>query len=446
MEDRDGETSLPLRLQRKFLKVGQDILMGTADGGNNSPLYIDLHPHEPWIIFIAQQRSIQVWNYEEGRQVTAWDIDDEVMGPCEAPKFVVRQVCLFVLVRNEKSILMYQVRTHNFEWQQIKKLTAHQSRVEDMVVHPSLSYVITYSKKQIKLWNWSESWSMKAIKCQSGDWRAIAFHPQRQMLFAVASSNRKIMIWNDTIGAPPSKTLSAENEVTTLHFCSKHEGPLLIAGSQVGTIDVWNHQEGSRLATLSGLNGPVTALFVHRCFPFIFASSNHGMIAAWRKGSDDESQGYVIEQVMRSSCGVKEVCSMAPCPVSNVLVLGGRAEFCVVEFVFEDDEFEEDNAPCTTNSSAAVSGTTWEVTVEDAIDSEMLLQQALEKERCAHEELGALSLELRARRKAAQEQAERRRDEESIQSLMKARILEMEARSEQNTVSLAEEETRVGMD
>ncbi|GBG82412.1 hypothetical protein CBR_g34788 [Chara braunii] len=431
MEDsNDWQAGLHLRLREKFLNARKDIWMGAE--GDNTPLYIDVHPHKPWILLVAQQRSIQVWNHEEGRQIAAWDmplIEEGTMPLWEGAKFVVRQNCmpLVVALRDEKSILMHQVQTPNFEWQRLKHLTAHQSRLEDMIFHPSLCYMITYSKKQIKLWAWSEGWSFKPVKYQLGEWTAVAFHPQGKILFAGASTSRKIMVWTGTKSSP--KTFSAAFEMRALQFCSKHDKPLLVAGSWVGAIEVWNYQDGCRLTTLAGLNASISSVLFHPHLPYIMASSKDGKIAAWKDGEADD-----YELVMFSGSGLKEVCSMAPCLNSSMalLVLGGMAEFSVAEVLLGEDESQTDDDACTsgtvtvvTNRSSPVSSGIIECKVEDT--AEILLQEASEDESRAHEAL-ASSLELR--RRAARQQAEKILGLESATRLMQSRLLELEEEHE----------------
>ncbi|GBG83112.1 hypothetical protein CBR_g36730 [Chara braunii] len=396
MGDSDDEAKMTVGFEQRFHGTRKDILMGARD--KNTPLYVNVHPHQPWVVFIAQGRSVQVWNCEEGRGVKAWDIA-RVIGRSEAAKIVARQNRLFIVLRKRNCFLMCEVQGQNWELQQLKSVKAHRSRVEDVLFHPTLSSVITYSVRSVKLWNWTAGWVSKTFKCESGKITAAAFHPQEsEIVFASASRDRKIIIWNGATSSP-TRILDAQYKMTTLQFSANHEKPYLVAGSSVGTIEVFNYVEGRRLATLAGLTGSICSVFFHPQSPYIFAASMDGTIVGWRQTEESE-EDYNIEQEICYASGLNEVCSMAPCGNSGMLVVGGRAEFVVLDVV--QREVEEETP-------------------------ELLVQQALEKASCAQE---ILATSLTLSRRAVKLQAEKTRRLEVEAAVMKTRISEMEEASQ----------------
>ncbi|GBG82420.1 hypothetical protein CBR_g34796 [Chara braunii] len=297
--------------------------------GDDSFLYVDVHPREPWVIFIEQCRSIQVWDCAQQTMITSWNIDEQ-LGPWDAVKFLERHGGLFIVLSNRNSILMRRVNTSNFEWDLIKQFQPHKCSMHDMVIHPNSSYLMTFSEKSSKLWNWNAGWAVKSFRSPAGARvTAVALHPHdRRVVFANAYSDNKIRVWsaeNKSI----LYTVTSDHQTTVLQFYTKRQSPLLIAGTSEGTVEVWDYEKSRLAAELTGLDRSVCAVFAHPRLPYIFAASEFGMICAWAEST--------YQPVMAHSSVLTEICSMAACESTScdMLVIGGRREFALLEIIIE---------------------------------------------------------------------------------------------------------------
>ncbi|GBG70814.1 hypothetical protein CBR_g8114 [Chara braunii] len=340
----EGEVQLVPKFERK----GRDILPGGCD----ECLWINLHPCEPWLIFSPHYKSLlQVWNYEDGKQVASWVVPD-VYGVCEAG-FIPQTE--WIVVRRDK---IYEV----YEWQgsNLRLLTQLQTETGDsytliMAVHRSLPcFLAGFQYKELFLWHWSGKWEKTKFEGHNANVSALVFHPTEAQIFASASFDNIINIW-DLGKRSIIKTLRDDGEggICRMGLCRGGEKSHLIT-SHVGdpNVRVWDYRQGTCIAQWKAHNYDYnTASFYHPHLPYIFTAAADGKIRVWSESSYQQVSSFSCECVEWDKYGIL---NMIPSGISNKLILTGQGEFRVVEVqVREEDKKEEGQKQKESPSSCA---------------------------------------------------------------------------------------------
>ncbi|GBG70765.1 hypothetical protein CBR_g8063 [Chara braunii] len=315
-----------VELNHKFERTRSDIL-GNEHCSVYLPLDFDVHPQKPWILFAADHKSFQVWNYEDGTRVGSWQVPEFEGHYRKEARFVAQKEWIVVLGKFD--FIVYETKRWNLV--RVKVLEGPNTwgcrqSGRRLAVHRSATCILTsFSDGSMALWDWDREW--KKITFQERGSDHVAFHPTNANIFASASG-QKIKLW-DVKKQSVLKTLHDEYMGLTcsMEFCSRVKKPLLISAHHYSDTRVWDYNTGDCIAKLEG-SGTRSAFF-HPQLPLIF-TVGFDRIRIWTESS---------HQPVLSTPWFGIV-NVAACKNSNLLVVGGIGEFSVVDVV-ATGEFKE---------------------------------------------------------------------------------------------------------
>ncbi|GBG86980.1 hypothetical protein CBR_g44434 [Chara braunii] len=304
----------------------------SPDGGcSRSTLWIDVHPVHPWLLFSPDGQSLQVWNYEQGTRVASWLINEgyDIL----TAKFVVQKD--WIVVRSFKSFFVYEILPGSGPGLRCVSVmeAPRGSYVHRLAVHLTLSYLLTSFEEVVVLWDWDRNWEKITFEGHSKMVNVVKFHPSDPRIFASASHDGTIKIW-DIYRRCVIQTLEDPDIrwIYSLEFCGKPQKPFLISfhdsiscsGRDSLNLWVWDYRRGQRVAKLEGHNYTVKTAFFHPDLPYIFSASYGGEIRIW------SDLNYQL--VSSYACGLGEhFASVVACRHSTVLVFGGKGKFLLLD-------------------------------------------------------------------------------------------------------------------
>ncbi|GBG86828.1 hypothetical protein CBR_g42111 [Chara braunii] len=323
--------------------------------GGNHLFHIDVHASRPWVVFVADGPSLQVWDHEDRMLVastqglpSAWEAG------WMAARFISREDWVVACNFLECAILVFEIKrstqpacacssTWSFRLKHVKELAHEGGPIFDLIVHPSLPYLLFSHNKNVKLWNWDEEWLRVTFRGHSDNVTTLAFHPQRSHIFASGARNGTIKVWNIE-NRSVIRTMHASEGIHNVQFCGNCGGKrksFLVTGGVEGNICLWDYKKGSVLSCWRGHDNPdipVVGVSFLRSLPFILAAFSDGTVRIWME------ENYKL--VRSYSTGLEDLCTMVACGACgnvSMFALGGAGSFLVVEVVVgEAEEKEED--------------------------------------------------------------------------------------------------------
>ncbi|GBG70843.1 hypothetical protein CBR_g8143 [Chara braunii] len=337
----DGHGEGEVQMVPKFGRKGKDIL----PAGCNWWLLINLHPCEPWLIFTPAGKSLQVWNYEDGKLVASWVVTgvDDVREAGFVP-----QRENWIVARRDKIYEVYECQGSN-----LRLLTRLQTETGDistrkMVVHQSLPCLLAgFYHKDLFLWDWRGKWEKTKFEGHNKNISALVFHPTEAQIFASASLDNTIKVWNlEERSIIQTLNDDGQGRVWSMGFRRGGERSLLITSHwEDQYVRVWDYKRGSCIARWKAHEIRIMASFFHPQLPYIFTASRDGEIRVWSESS--------YRQLSSFACKLDAygLLNMIPSKFSNKLILAGEGEFHVVEVeTGKEDKKEEgqkqQESPC----------------------------------------------------------------------------------------------------
>ncbi|KAJ8422656.1 hypothetical protein Cgig2_014425 [Carnegiea gigantea] len=191
--------------------------------------------------------------------------------PVRSAKFIARKQWV-VAGADDMFIRVYNYNTMD----KVKVFEAHTDYIRCVAVHPTLPYVLSSSDDMlIKLWDWDKGWVCTQIfEGHSHYVMQVTFNPKDTNTFASASLDRTIKIWN--LGSPdPNFTLDAHLK------------------------GVWDYQTKSCVQTLEGHTHNVSAVCFHPELPIIITGSEDGTVRIWHSTTYrlENTLNYGLERV-----------------------------------------------------------------------------------------------------------------------------------------------------
>ncbi|GBP42958.1 Coatomer subunit beta' [Eumeta japonica] len=215
---------------------------------------------------------------------------------CELPvrtaKFIARQSWL-VFGCDDAMIHVFNYQT----LANIHTFLAHSDYIRCIVVHPIKSYIL--NDLVIKLWDWSKDWCcIQTYEAHAHYVMQVIFNPKDDTMFASASLDRTLKVWN--VGnTDPNFTLSGhEKGVNSVHFCHTKDKPYIVSGADDCTIKVWDYQNRTCVHTLQEHNYNVTFVLFHPTLPLLLSASEDGNMKIWNTSTFhlDSSHNYGYER------------------------------------------------------------------------------------------------------------------------------------------------------
>ncbi|GBG71281.1 hypothetical protein CBR_g8703 [Chara braunii] len=204
-----------------------------------------------------------------------------------------------------------------------------------MAVHPTLSYLISSfthdGKDDVALWDWEKGWEKIVFKGHSKAIRAVAFHPTNLQIFASASDDGTLKVWNIEKRSV-MHTMQDHGcipQIWRLQFCSRFQNPLLITCGKANVAKVWNYKAASCIAKLEGNDENVWGAFFHPHLPYIFTADEAGNVKLWNESTYQRVFSCPCPSQL---CGIFQ---MYPCISPNRNILCSCEGFLVLEVVEE---------------------------------------------------------------------------------------------------------------
>ena len=168
-------------------------------------------------------------------------------------------------------------------------------------MHPTLSIVLTgCDDMTIKAWDWDKQW--KCIRVFEGHTHYImnlVFNPKDTNTFASSCLDRTVKMWSLGSSAP-NFTLEAHEKggVNYVEFYAGADKPYLLTTGDDRTVKVWDYHSKSCVQTLEGHTNNVSFAIFHPNLPLIISGSEDGTIKIWNGGTYrlETTPSYALER------------------------------------------------------------------------------------------------------------------------------------------------------
>ncbi|GBG83137.1 hypothetical protein CBR_g36755 [Chara braunii] len=332
----------PLQLER--IREARDV--------GDSGLDVDVHPSNGWLVFIRDEKFLEVWNFRYCRLVArrasasrtrylvarflcreAWVVvlyltihgygmftysikmDVEKLGTWE---FITAKKCF--RVAGPSGTLSQMVAQHHSSWNS-----------PPLVVHSSSRYILTAVKSSVRRVH-SESnageWDIERFEGQP-EVTQLSFHPVDSEIFASGSRGGAIRL-RDHGKWFVLQTDEARNGISSMEFCSDRQKSLLITGSHRGKVQIWDYKDRVcvKILEVGGRWEYAIARF-HPVRPYIVCALQSGRIEVYDDGPD-------YKPVCSHPTGLGEVWTMVLYREAKRLIVGGRGAFLIMK-AYEPD-------------------------------------------------------------------------------------------------------------
>ncbi|KAL1874929.1 hypothetical protein VTK73DRAFT_10355 [Phialemonium thermophilum] len=254
---------------------------------------IDFHPTESWILTTLYSGHVYIWSYETQQVVKTFELTDV---PVRAGRFVARKN--WIVCGSDD----FQIRVYNYNTsEKIASFEAHPDYIRAIAVHPTQPFILTSSDDMtIKLWDWEKGWKcMQVFEGHAHYVMGLAINPKDPHIFATASLDRTVKIWN--IGSPHANfTLEAHEAkgVNYVDYYPHNDKPYILTTSDDRTVKVWDYTTKSLIATLEGHTNNVSFACYHPELPVIVSGSEDGTIRIWHANTYrfEQSLNYGLER------------------------------------------------------------------------------------------------------------------------------------------------------
>jgi coatomer subunit beta' len=252
----------------------------------------DFHPTEPWLLTGLYNGSVNIYNHETGALVKTFEVSSV---PVRCVKFIPRKNW-FVAGSDDFQLRVFNYNTH----EKVVAFEAHPDYIRCLTVHPTASIVLTGSDDMtIKAWDWDKQW--KCIQVYEGHTHYImniTFNPKDSNTFASACLDRTVKMWS--LASPTANfTMDAHDKgVNYVDFYPGSDKPYLVTTGDDRTIKIWDYLSKSCVQTMEGhTNNPSFAVF-HPNLPIIISGSEDGTVKIWNSNTYrlENTLSYALER------------------------------------------------------------------------------------------------------------------------------------------------------
>lgn len=289
---------------------------------------VDFHPTEPWLLTGLYNGTVNIYNHETGAIIKTFEIAEV---PVRCVKFIARKNW-FVAGSDDFHLRVFNYNTH----EKVTAFEAHPDYIRCLTVHPTASIVLTGSDDMtIKAWDWEKGW--RNIQIYEGHTHYImnlAFNPKDTNTFASACLDRTVKMWS--IGAPTANfTMDChEKGVNYVEFYPGTDKPYLVTTGDDKTVKVWDYLSKSCVQTMEGHTNNVSFAVFHPNMPVIVSGSEDGTIKMWNSGT------YRIENTL--SYSLERAWCIALHKGANEFAVGFDEGVVVVKLGRDDPTFSMD--------------------------------------------------------------------------------------------------------
>nr|XP_034607064.1 uncharacterized protein LOC117866880 isoform X1 [Setaria viridis]XP_034607065.1 uncharacterized protein LOC117866880 isoform X1 [Setaria viridis]XP_034607066.1 uncharacterized protein LOC117866880 isoform X1 [Setaria viridis]TKW00307.1 hypothetical protein SEVIR_8G100500v2 [Setaria viridis]TKW00311.1 hypothetical protein SEVIR_8G100500v2 [Setaria viridis]TKW00314.1 hypothetical protein SEVIR_8G100500v2 [Setaria viridis] len=301
---------------------------------------IDAHPTEPWILII--RRSIIIWDYNtqemahlppRGEQKQVSQLSGRFGGSNKplVAKFIAQKN--WIVVGCSVGYIKVYKYCKQALFSEIKSFKAHEyGDISSLELHQTGPYVLSAVENRngrrasvwdnpmdkIKMWDWENGWKLICTFNTEKYTYQIKFNPMDVNMFATISGGVKV--WNTC--SPDSVSELRRTHPACLDFFSRDGAPHMIFAEQSNRRKptIWDCQNMKCVSTLKEHLADVTVVFSHPELPVLVTGSDDGTIRLWN------SSTFSLLGVL--NCGLRNVVAITSLKGSRriaILHFGGLA-------------------------------------------------------------------------------------------------------------------------
>ncbi|CAD6961867.1 unnamed protein product, partial [Tilletia caries] len=179
-----------------------------------------------------RQHHLNIWSYETGALVKTFDVSKV---PVRCVKFIARNKW-FVAGSDDFFFRCSNYNTH----EKVTAFEAHPDYIRSMAVHPTASLLLTGSDDMtIKLWAWDKNW--RHVQGHPHSIMNLAFNPKDSNTFASSCLDRTVKVWSLGSSQANYTLETLKGHTSNVSYAVFHTSlPLIISGSEDGTIKLWH--------------------------------------------------------------------------------------------------------------------------------------------------------------------------------------------------------------
>ena len=254
--------------------------------------------------------TVNIYNHETGAVVKTFEVAEV---PVRCAKFIARKNW-FVAGSDDFQLRVFNYNTH----EKVAAFEAHPDYIRCLTVHPTASIVLTGSDDMsIKAWDWEKGWKNIQVMLPSpllatlyfltisqiyeGHTHYImnlAFNPKDANTFVSACLDRTVKMWSITSSTPNFTMEAHEKGVNYVDFYPGADKPYLVTTGDDKTVKVWDYLSKSCVQTMEGHTNNVSFAIFHPNLPIIISGSEDGTIKIWNSGTYriENTLSYALER------------------------------------------------------------------------------------------------------------------------------------------------------
>ncbi|EIN11093.1 coatomer beta' subunit [Punctularia strigosozonata HHB-11173 SS5] len=240
---------------------------------------VDFHPTEPWLLTGLYNGTVNIYNRETGALLKTFEVSEV---PVRCVRFIARKNW-FVAGSDDFQLRVFNYNTH----EKVHAFEAHPDYIRCLTVHPTASIVLTGSDDMtIKAWDWEKNW--KCVQVYEGHTHYImniAVNPKDGNTFASSCLDRTVKMWS--LGSPHANfTMEAHEKGTNfVEFYPGADKPYLVTTGDDKTIKIWDYLSKSCVQTMASHTHNVSFAVFHPNLPIIVSGSEDGTVKIWNSGT-----------------------------------------------------------------------------------------------------------------------------------------------------------------
>ncbi|CAO2152269.1 unnamed protein product [Urochloa humidicola] len=307
--------------------------------------FIDVHPTQPWIMTHNYRASYS-------RTLGIWDYHMQEIRSVRTAKFIARKKWIVVGCADGYVKVYSYMALKNFKgsksclFAKTKKFQAYEYDCDmSLDVHPTRPFLLTASfierrrtsvwaeAGRIKLWDWDKGWDCVRTFDMQSDASQVKFNPMDPNHFVSVSSKGDAKVWN--ISSPSwESTLPETKDAECFDFFAR-DGKLYLITAHYSKkkATVWDYHTKSSVETLKGHTDYVSTVFSHPELPVLMTGSDDGTIRLWNKDT------FRLEAIL--DCGLGPVKAIASLKGSKRIVIAHLHGLAIAEIDQEQQGVSE---------------------------------------------------------------------------------------------------------
>jgi coatomer subunit beta' len=325
--------------------------------------------HASWVLTAVYSGHVAIWdtntlfndNDSNNNKITADDDDDDddiesntieketkpfaviPVGdkrPVRCAKFVERYHSI-VTASDDGIIRVYHLHSYKL----MQEFEAHDDYIRHLEVHPTLPYLLSASD-DMKVICWDMEYNFARRRVYEDHYHyvmQVKIHPKDTTMFASASLDRTIKVWNleqEDASSPLYTLQDGHNRgINCLEWCQTPDNNnngkqsyYLISGSDDRTVKVWDLATKAVIHSLEGHSHNVTAVLCHPTLPLLITAAEDGECRVWNATTYEEVSSFDHANWGRAW-------TLAAVPGKNTLAIGFDQGCLCVNLQSDDTDF-----------------------------------------------------------------------------------------------------------